>query len=332
MTKRKNAGLAKSLACSALAAARLDAWASRGGPIVLGYHRVVEDPLAANVMPGLAVSSAMLELQLDWVGKRARFVSLDELGELVDRRRGEPGPAAAAVTFDDGYADVRELAYPLLRRKGIPGAVFVVSDALGEKPLAHDRLYRALSWFLPASGQTGRSPYEVTRALIDSVSPDGIEGIIEALDAEGGPALGAETGELLDWEAVRALQRGGMTIGSHTRHHVRLVGRGSAEVAAELGESRRRLEEGLGAPVLHFAYPDGQFDRAVVGAAAAAGYRYGYTCCHHRDPEHPALTIPRAMLWERSSLDHRNRFSPAILACQAYGAMPMLDRCTRGHR
>ena len=34
----------------------------------------------------------------------------------------------AAVTFDDGYRDIYENAYPMLKRKGIPAAIFVVTD------------------------------------------------------------------------------------------------------------------------------------------------------------------------------------------------------------
>src|SRR5438034_9927816 len=75
---------------------------ARGVPLVLGYHRVVES-FAAEVrraIPGNLTSLRRLEEQLDWVGRRFSFVSVDEMGERIER--GDTTPVAAG-TFDDGY-------------------------------------------------------------------------------------------------------------------------------------------------------------------------------------------------------------------------------------
>jgi len=54
---------------------------SRNMPLVLGYHRVVEDYAASagHSLPAMLISRRMLERQLDWIGRHFRFVSLDEL-------------------------------------------------------------------------------------------------------------------------------------------------------------------------------------------------------------------------------------------------------------
>src|SRR5688500_9948862 len=113
-----------------------------GRPLVLGYHRVVEDfnSVARTEMPSMLTSTSMFERHLDCIGRRFRFVSLDEIGAHI--LSGEPfEKPVAAVTFDDGYADNFEQAYPVLKRKGIPAAVFVVTDLIG-RPFwqAHDKL------------------------------------------------------------------------------------------------------------------------------------------------------------------------------------------------
>ncbi len=242
----------------------------------------------------------------------------------------------AAVTFDDGYADVRDHGVPLLAAKGIPSAVFVVSDAADEgEALLHDRLYRALAWYLAASrGKNVDRPYTVTRTLLDSVGGAELDGILSAIEAEAREArtpLTAGARESLTWDDLVALRDAGMTIGSHTAAHALLAGREPALLAADLAGSRRRLEERLGTPVVHFAYPDGQFNADSVRAAADAGYHFAYTTCHHRDRTRPLLTIPRAMLWERSSLGPLGKFSPSVLACHTHGALSFLDRCVRVH-
>ena len=79
---------------------------AKGGPLVVGYHRVVEDFAfsAKTSIPPMLVSSGMLEQHLDWIGRRFRFISLDELGARLDARDSREDPVAA-ITFDDGYRD-----------------------------------------------------------------------------------------------------------------------------------------------------------------------------------------------------------------------------------
>src|SRR5262249_19910355 len=119
---------------------------SRTLPVVLGYHRVVENFAceAGRAIPAMLTSRRMLAQQLDWIGRRYRFVTLDELGERMERGASLRG--LAAVTFDDGYRDVYEHAFPLLTRKGIPGAIFVVTDLVGTDELhEHDKLNMLLT-------------------------------------------------------------------------------------------------------------------------------------------------------------------------------------------
>jgi peptidoglycan/xylan/chitin deacetylase (PgdA/CDA1 family) len=61
----------------------------------------------------------------------------------------------------------------------------------------------------------------------------------------------------LDAAELRRLHAAGVTIGSHTCSHRPLVRLSQAELDRELGDSRRRLEDLLGAAVTTFAYPGG---------------------------------------------------------------------------
>ena len=49
---------------------------AKGVPLVIGYHRVVEDFAysAETSIPSMLVSRGMLERHLDWIGRRFRFV------------------------------------------------------------------------------------------------------------------------------------------------------------------------------------------------------------------------------------------------------------------
>src|SRR3989441_10341732 len=137
---------------------------SRHMPLVIGYHRVVNDYTASaeHYMPGMLIGRRTLERHLDWLGQRYRFLSLDELGARLES--GEPfDKPVAAITFDDGYRDVYDHAFPLLTRKGIPSAVFVVTDLIGTSRLqSYDKLYLLIA----RAFSTWRSvPRELARLL-----------------------------------------------------------------------------------------------------------------------------------------------------------------------
>jgi hypothetical protein len=83
--------------------------------------------------------------------------------------------------------------------------------------------------------------------------------------------------------------------------------------------------------VQHFAYPSGIFNTAAVDAVAAAGYRFGYTTCTHRDARFPLLTVPRTLLWENSCLDSHGVFSGSILSCQIHRAFDLVSGCRQRH-
>jgi peptidoglycan/xylan/chitin deacetylase (PgdA/CDA1 family) len=324
-------------------------------PLVLGYHRVVEDTSGDASIPAMMVTTAMLERQLEWVGRRYRYVTLDELARSLGSG-GPPGPLAA-VTFDDGYADVHRNAFPLLRRMGVPAAVFVVSGLVGGRRLqTHDRLFLSITrllaagdgadcvlWRLAGQGLQPPSPEVMSRATSSdvmallgalrlSLSTSSLERLSLTLAAD---ARLDEAGfpELLPltWAEVAEMADAGVTIGSHARTHALLTQETRESVRDELVCSRRALEERLGRPVLHFAYPDGRFDAGVVEEVAAAGYRSAYTTCHHRDPRHPLLTISRRLLWENSCRDGAGRFSAAVMACQVGGVFDLMGRCRQQH-
>lgn len=64
----------------------------------------------------------------------------------------------------------------------------------------------------------------------------------------------------------------GIEIGAHSVTHPRLDELNESEIAAELTQSRRELEDLTGSPVSTFAYPHGNYDRRVLRAVRNAGY------------------------------------------------------------
>jgi peptidoglycan/xylan/chitin deacetylase (PgdA/CDA1 family) len=327
-------------------------------PVVLGYHRVVEDfqTAAKQSIPAMLIDRKMFERHLDLLTRQYRFVSLDEVAHPQEGDRTFDRPEAA-ITFDDGYRDVYEHAFPILARKGIPAAVFVITKLVGtrQRPL-HDTVYRLMkklyegspsaSWVLAAqlaeAGLSGRrlswllsqsrDPFTATRSLLVTLSQHELLEVVAVLERLMGPCDAASDEETsMDWDMIRKMQDVGFTIGSHTQTHALLTNENCEQTTAELKMSRFDLESNLRQPVRHLAYPDGRFNADVLQAAAAAGYHYGYTTCRHRDPEFPRLTIGRTVVWQNSWLDFRGRLSVPVMSCHLGGVFDLFSKCRQDH-
>ena len=327
-------------------------------PTVISYHRVVShfEESSRNSISSMLISTRMFEQHLDWIGRHYEFVSLDEIGSHLDTARASAKPMAA-IAFDDGYSDVYHNAFPVLVKKGIPATVFVVTGLVGTEQMhIHDKLYLLLKSAFSNARQTSRQvvellrnaaivmpnmetigrmqpdPFGVMAALLDDVPQAEANRMIQVLEARFGLGPGRYDGlSSLSWEMLEEMQSAGMTIGSHTRTHPLLTNESTEKVIEETTRSRGDLEGRLRMKVQHFAYPDGRYNADATTAVAAAGYRFAYGTCRQRDPEYPLMTIPRKVLWEKSSVDSEGRFSPAMMACQMNWVFDLGSNCAHDH-
>jgi peptidoglycan/xylan/chitin deacetylase (PgdA/CDA1 family) len=77
---------------------------------------------------------------------------------------------------------------------------------------------------------------------------------------------------MMSLDQLRAMARANVEIGSHTSTHARLDLCSATALHAELVDSKARLEDLLGQPVRHFAYPYGRQDARVKSVVIDAGY------------------------------------------------------------
>jgi peptidoglycan/xylan/chitin deacetylase (PgdA/CDA1 family) len=144
-----------------------------------------------------------------------------------------------------------------------------------------------LDWLASAGYHTLTLPEVVERRntergvalTFDDGSRDALEVVLPALRQRGMRAtffvITALVGTpgYLSWDGVRALEKAGMSIGSHTAHHARLPELPEDRAREELVRSREALERALGHPVDLLAYPYNSLRGNTVELAASAGYR-----------------------------------------------------------
>ena len=88
---------------------------------IYAFHNV-------SSQPEFDLTSRKLDTQAfqSFISRHGPYISLEEMGQ-PKRPTGR-----AAVTFDDGLADVYTIAYPFLKSLSIPFTVFVLSDKLDQ--------------------------------------------------------------------------------------------------------------------------------------------------------------------------------------------------------
>lgn len=99
---------------------------------ILFYHRVADDH-----PNGWTISTDSFARQVRWLRSRFDIVSLSEAQARITSGRNQR--PTACITFDDGYADNRRFAIPLLLRYQIPFTYFVSTNhVLGGRSFPHD--------------------------------------------------------------------------------------------------------------------------------------------------------------------------------------------------
>jgi peptidoglycan/xylan/chitin deacetylase (PgdA/CDA1 family) len=281
---------------------------------VLSYHRVLPrigthlDALYAR--RGLVVELSVLEQQLRQLLATRRALSLGTYQEILRGERGDPGPAFV-VTFDDGYRDFAEHAWPLLRRMGVPCALFARAprgDGLPSwAPL--DLLYHVLcagSGPLPSRDEVRALRAELLGAPLRE-QPERILALARdrgvRVDPSWRRALYADASEL------SALTRAcGITVGSHGTHHVRAASTTQEALRDGLDESLSWLETLEQAGPKLFAYPDGDDSYASeVEARFSLGFGLDRASGQDRGslrrvmvPNDPSWAGTLEAVWERT--------------------------------
>jgi peptidoglycan/xylan/chitin deacetylase (PgdA/CDA1 family) len=85
-------------------------------------------------------------------------------------------------------------------------------------------------------------------------------------------ANGADT-RVMSWHDIEMLMSDGHWFGSHSAKHQRETKLADTALAADVISARNEIQKHLGVTATTHAYPYGDVDRRVEGAARAAGYR-----------------------------------------------------------
>ena len=257
---------------------------------VLEYHSVTENPDE----PEGEVHSARFARHIAWLNQRFDLVTLGDGFERLER--GEEGRDLLAVTFDDGYLNNVEIAWPILCAHGVPGTFFLTSGFLDGAALWFEVALRALAEARTEVGQgrdasaydelfgrgwVARGDHQIVEQLkqLPGEEFDQVVARLMAMREDEGWQT-APSARAMSWDDARSLAEQGAELGAHTVNHPILSMLTEARQRSEISDSKKRIESELGRPCEVFAYPNGSrrdFDDCTIDLARSAGFKAACT-------------------------------------------------------
>jgi len=274
----------------------VEALPRRPSLLILNYHRVGDAEKTPYDCGSFSCTAGEFEWQVGYLKRRFQIVDLDAAVEIVHGRT-KPRRTSLLITFDDGYRDNYETAFPILRAHGVPASFFLPTAFIGTELLAW---WDVIAGILKTSRNERVTIAYPKPAELDLTSPHRSQSIktalklfklpavtdterfIRELESACGverPAGGAERC-FMNWDEAREMQAGGMAFGSHSHSHEILGKLPYASQLEQLTLSRRILERELGRSIFTLAYPVGQresFNDETFQALAAARYTTAFS-------------------------------------------------------
>lgn len=264
------------------------------GVLGINYHRIGKvGDLGFDRNSWSADADAFAE-QLRFCKTHLDIIDPDDLPYVRAAKRGRH----AIITFDDGYRDNYEVAFPILQREGVTATFFVSSGFIDSPKLPW---WEEIAWMVQAS-QHGEmelpawfdvpvrfdKPYRegAVHMLLKkykALPGSATTGFMEALAVAAGTGrsrVEMSNGLWMTWDMLRKMQSAGMTIGGHSVTHPVLSNLPQQDQQREIMECGQRLLQELGRPMRYFSYPVGKattFDSTTRACLRQAGVSHAFS-------------------------------------------------------
>lgn len=246
------------------------------GLYCFNYHRIGHADATQFDSNVFSCTVERFEEHVEYYKKSFRVVNLEELSAYLNDDR-PIDEKLALITFDDGYIDNYQLAFPVLKKHDVSAVFFLPTDFIGTEKLTwwdetawyirNTKADRVQLSFMQEPVIINTRNYslairDVLKALKQDRSiriEDKIAELRRALSPDGDDMKLRER-LFLNWAEAAEMLDAGMDIGSHSNSHELLSHLTREEQRYQIQQSIKKLEENLKAEVSAFAYPVGGAD------------------------------------------------------------------------
>ncbi|MFV0476231.1 MAG: polysaccharide deacetylase family protein [Parahaliea sp.] len=233
---------------------------------ILNYHRVLPkaDPLCPSIP---SQDEFRWQMQL-----LAETMTPLPLHEAIERQsKGDLPPRAVCVTFDDGYADNADVAYPVLKDYAIAATIFVATAFRHGGQMWNDALINFVRNANSGSYAINGIPFQLKDNILSrrqsvneillAVKHLPMQERQAAVDTLLATSEAITDNPMMTESQLKQLDKSLISIGAHTVNHPILQSISDEEALWEISESRRCLQQLLGCDIDLFAYPNGVMEK-----------------------------------------------------------------------
>jgi len=260
--------------------------------VILMFHRVLPEGRMSRfaMNRSIEVTSDTLEKVVN-LFKRLEFdfVGLEECRKrILEEKKGKR--RCVVFTFDDGYRDNYECAYPVLRKHEIPFVLYVASNfpnrkmatwwyaledlIISRKNVSFHHNEREYNFPCKTVDEMHAAFAAIHHMILLSESKAVHHQLMEDVFHDWDGDLCNCSGALpMNWEHVVEMSHDELVeIGAHTKSHAPLTCQSDADSRFEILQSKKDLEAKIGKPVMHFAYPYGMHGKRERDTVKELGF------------------------------------------------------------
>jgi peptidoglycan/xylan/chitin deacetylase (PgdA/CDA1 family) len=258
-------------------AVRRSDWRS-GRLVILCYHGISKSD-QHEWRPGLYVSQKTFRRRMQLLVEGGYHVL--PLGEAIERLRSdELPPRSVAITFDDGFYDFYQLAFPILKQFSFPATVYLTSCYADRKLPVFDVMMAYLLWRhrgvrfdgvheplggtidLRGAGSSelcARKIYEyaVTHKLNVGEQDELIASLASVVGEDYDGIRAQRLMQIMNREELSTISAAGVDIQLHTHRH--RTPRDHDLFIREVNDNRQFIYDVTGRTAVHFCYPSGVY-------------------------------------------------------------------------
>jgi peptidoglycan/xylan/chitin deacetylase (PgdA/CDA1 family) len=266
------------------------------GLYCFNYHRIGDrnsTPYDPNVY---SCNEEAFEEHIKFYNSNFDVISIEEL-ETLSKSTSKLNNKFAILSFDDGYIDNYELAYPILKFYKTPALFFIATDFIDKEVLPWwDEIAflvkqsKNITVQLPDWEKAVTIPAKnkclAIRQVLQTIKLDASKTMHEkiillkfALGIDEKSKVPHEN-LFVNWDMLREMNNNGMSIGSQSCSHHIMSHLSEMKQKEEAYISKQRIHDELGKSVSSFAYPVGGKDAFTFETEQIlydTGYKFGFS-------------------------------------------------------
>jgi len=259
---------------------------------ILMFHRVLNGDTDRTIDDAIWIKKEEFEKTILFLKNHFEFISLNE---LIEGRKKEK--RTCIITFDDGWLDTYQIAFPVLLLHNVPATVFIPTGMVGtNKIFWFERVSRVINQLSENDDgisnvkkhmgkivdtkiiEKSNSRQELYHSFVQELkkfSPYIIEEIVDTFEQKFVAADNdrQETRVLMNWDEIKGMSDSSISFGSHCVNHSILINLTYKEKLFEIVASRKTLIERKINFVDCISFPNGIYDQEVLDISRKAGYK-----------------------------------------------------------